>query len=76
MDEIKQVMIASASRKQERADRAKAEDFDVEEGELVKEENELEEEIFDRVCFVTQYLISFWLFDWLIIFVSMTISKF
>ncbi|KAH9728481.1 TOG domain-containing protein [Citrus sinensis] len=49
VDEIKQVMIASASRKQERADRAKAEDFDVEEGELVKEENELEEEIFDRV---------------------------
>lgn len=76
MDEIKQVMIASASRKQERADRAKAEDFDVEEGELVKEENELEEEIFDRVCFVTQSLISFWLFHWLIIFFSMTISKF
>ncbi|KAK9201227.1 hypothetical protein WN944_016428 [Citrus x changshan-huyou] len=49
VDEIKQVMIASASRKQERADRAKAEDFDVEEGELLKEENELEEEIFDRV---------------------------
>ncbi|KAL9436420.1 hypothetical protein AB3S75_022466 [Citrus x aurantiifolia] len=49
VDEIKQVMIASTSRKQERADRAKAEDFDVEEGELLKEENELEEEIFDRV---------------------------
>ncbi|KAL9431437.1 hypothetical protein AB3S75_026593 [Citrus x aurantiifolia] len=49
VDEIKQVMIASASRKQERADRAKAEDFDVEEGELLEEENEIEEEIFDRV---------------------------
>lgn len=76
MDEIKQVMIASTSRKQERADRAKAEDFDVEEGELLEEENEIEEEIFDRVCFVTQFVISFWLFHWLIIFVSMTISKF
>lgn len=49
VDEIKQVMTASSSRKQERAYRAKAEDFDAEEGELIKEENELEEEIFDRV---------------------------
>lgn len=49
VDEIKQVMTASSSRKQERAYRAKAEDFDAEEGELLKEENELEEEIFDRV---------------------------
>ncbi|XP_031248967.1 importin-5-like [Pistacia vera] len=49
VDEIKQVMLASSSRKQERADRAKAEDFDAEEGELLKEENELDEEVFERV---------------------------
>ncbi|KAE8705698.1 hypothetical protein F3Y22_tig00110418pilonHSYRG00061 [Hibiscus syriacus] len=45
VDEIKQVITASASRKRERAERAKAEDFDVEEGELIKEENEQEEEV-------------------------------
>ncbi|KAE8665105.1 ethylene-responsive transcription factor RAP2-11-like [Hibiscus syriacus] len=49
VDEIKQVITASASRKRERAERAKAEDFDAEEGELIKEENEQEEEIFDQV---------------------------
>ncbi|KAI9186439.1 hypothetical protein LWI28_017272 [Acer negundo] len=49
VDEIKQVMTASSSRKHDRADRAKAEDFDAEEGELLKEENELEEEVFDQV---------------------------
>lgn len=49
VDEIKQVMLASSSRKQERADRAKVEDFDTEEGELLKEENELEEEVFEGV---------------------------
>ena len=49
VDEIKQVIIASASRKRERAERAKAEDFDDEEGELIKEENEQEEEVFDQV---------------------------
>ena len=50
MDEIKQVITASSSRKTERAERAKAEDFDAEEGELLKEENEQEEEVFDQVC--------------------------
>lgn len=50
MDEIKHVMTASSSRTHERVERAKAEDFDAEEGELLKEENELEEEIFDQVC--------------------------
>lgn len=50
MDEIKQVITASSSRKRERAERAKAEDFDAEEGELLKEENEQEEEVFDQVC--------------------------
>ncbi|KAL6500045.1 hypothetical protein OROGR_027955 [Orobanche gracilis] len=49
VDEIKQVLTASLSRKGERAERAKAEDFDAEEGELLKEENEQEEEVFDQV---------------------------
>ncbi|XP_057956475.1 uncharacterized protein LOC131149758 [Malania oleifera] len=49
VDEIKQVITASSSRKGERAERAKAEDFDAEEGELLKEENEQEEEVFDQV---------------------------
>ncbi|KAG8387370.1 hypothetical protein BUALT_Bualt02G0014300 [Buddleja alternifolia] len=49
VDEIKQVITASSSRKRERAQRAKAEDFDDEEGELLKEENEQEEEVFDQV---------------------------
>ncbi|XP_021714948.1 importin-5-like [Chenopodium quinoa] len=49
VDEIKQVLTASSSRKRERSERAKAEDFDAEEGELLKEENEQEEELFDQV---------------------------
>ncbi|XP_013628816.1 PREDICTED: importin-5-like isoform X2 [Brassica oleracea var. oleracea] len=49
VDELKQVMTASSSRKRERGERANAEDFDAEEGELIKEENEQEEEIFDQV---------------------------
>ncbi|XP_052173065.1 uncharacterized protein LOC127788616 [Diospyros lotus] len=49
VDEIKQVITASSSRKRERSERAKAEDFDAEEGELLREENEQEEEIFDQV---------------------------
>jgi importin-5 len=49
VDEIKQVITASSSRKHERAERAKEEDFDAEERELLKEENELEEELFDQV---------------------------
>ncbi|EXC34494.1 hypothetical protein L484_019091 [Morus notabilis] len=49
VDEIKQVITASSSRKRERADRAKAEDFDAEEVEMIKEENEQEEEVFDQV---------------------------
>ncbi|KAJ7955426.1 importin-5 [Quillaja saponaria] len=49
VDEIKQVITASSSRKRERAERARAEDFDAEEGELIKEENEQEEEVFDQV---------------------------
>ncbi|OUZ99546.1 HEAT [Macleaya cordata] len=49
VDEIKQVITASSTRKRERAERAKAEDFDAEEGELLKEENEQEEEVFDQI---------------------------
>ncbi|KAF5471346.1 hypothetical protein F2P56_011788 [Juglans regia] len=49
VEEIKQVITASSSRKRERAERSKAEDFDAEEGELIKEENEQEEEVFDQV---------------------------
>ncbi|KAF1867035.1 hypothetical protein Lal_00049462 [Lupinus albus] len=49
VDELKQVITASSSRKRERGERAKAEDFDAEEGELIKEENEQEEEVFDQV---------------------------
>ncbi|XP_047940572.1 importin-5-like [Salvia hispanica] len=49
VEEIKQVITASSSRKKERAERAKAEDFDDEEGELLKEEDEQEEEVFDQV---------------------------
>lgn len=51
MDEIKLVITASSSRKTERAERTKAEDFDAEEGELLKEENEQEEEVFEQVSF-------------------------
>ncbi|KAL5058955.1 hypothetical protein RYX36_030559 [Vicia faba] len=49
VDEIKQVITASSSRKHERAERAKEEDFDAEERELLKEENEQEEELFDQI---------------------------
>ncbi|KAL8142865.1 hypothetical protein V2J09_015897 [Rumex salicifolius] len=49
VDEIKEVITASSSRKREREDRAKAEDFDAEEGELIREENEQEEELFDQI---------------------------
>ncbi|WOL08869.1 importin-5 [Canna indica] len=49
VDQIKHVITASAARKKERAERTKAEDFDAEEGEMLKEENEEEEEVFDKV---------------------------
>ncbi|RWW57492.1 hypothetical protein BHE74_00035710 [Ensete ventricosum] len=49
VDQIKYVMTASAARKKGRAERTKEEDFDDEEGEMLKEENEQEEEVFDRV---------------------------
>ncbi|ONK75287.1 uncharacterized protein A4U43_C03F15290 [Asparagus officinalis] len=49
VDEIKHVITASTTRKRERSERTKAEDFDAEEGELLEEENEQEEELFDQV---------------------------
>ncbi|PKU88088.1 hypothetical protein MA16_Dca020059 [Dendrobium catenatum] len=49
VDEIKHLITASTIRKRERAERMKAEDFDAEEGEFLKEENEQEEEVFDQV---------------------------
>ena len=48
VDEFKQVLIASNTRKKERLDRRQSEDFDAEEGELLQEENEQEEEVFDQ----------------------------
>ncbi|XP_064960418.1 uncharacterized protein LOC135651258 [Musa acuminata AAA Group] len=55
VDQIKHVITASAARKKERAERTKAEDFDAEEEEVLKEENEQEEEVFDQVgdCLAT-----------------------
>ncbi|KAI3993923.1 hypothetical protein MKX01_002936 [Papaver californicum] len=49
VDAIKEVITASSTRRRERDERTKAEDFDAEEGELLKEENEQEEEVFDQV---------------------------
>ncbi|KAG0487271.1 hypothetical protein HPP92_009366 [Vanilla planifolia] len=49
VDELKHVITASDTRKRERAERTKAEDFDADERELLKEENEQEEEVFDQV---------------------------
>jgi hypothetical protein len=54
-DEIKNVIIASATRKRDRTERTKAEDFDADEGELLKEENEQEEEVFDQVIFLDMF---------------------
>ncbi|GJN23631.1 hypothetical protein PR202_gb11295 [Eleusine coracana subsp. coracana] len=46
---IKEVIVASTNRRIERTERAKAEDYDSEEEELVREENEQEDEILDQV---------------------------
>lgn len=50
VDEFKQVLTASGTRKKERAERSHTEDFDAEEHEIVEEENEQESEIFDQAC--------------------------
>ncbi|PKU77405.1 hypothetical protein MA16_Dca023333 [Dendrobium catenatum] len=49
VDELKHVITASSTRKRERSERTKAEDFDADEGDLLKEENEQEEEVFNQV---------------------------
>ncbi|KAI5084377.1 hypothetical protein GOP47_0000546 [Adiantum capillus-veneris] len=49
VDEFKQAITASCTRKRERAERTKTEDFDAEEGELLQEENAQEEEVFDQI---------------------------
>ena len=49
VDCIKEVITASSNRRTDRTERAKAEDFDSEEDELLREENEQEDEIFDQV---------------------------
>ncbi|XP_010528743.1 PREDICTED: importin-5-like [Tarenaya hassleriana] len=49
VDEMKQVVTASSARRTEREERARAEDFDAEESEILKEENEQEEEVFDQI---------------------------
>ncbi|KAF8681903.1 hypothetical protein HU200_045352 [Digitaria exilis] len=46
---VKEVIVASANRRIERTERARAEDFDSEEEELLREENEQEDEILDQV---------------------------
>ena len=48
---VKEVIVASANRRIERTERVKAEDFDSEEEELLREENEQEDEIFDQVSY-------------------------
>uniref|UniRef100_A0A0D9VXV9 TOG domain-containing protein n=1 Tax=Leersia perrieri TaxID=77586 RepID=A0A0D9VXV9_9ORYZ len=49
VDGIKGVITASDLRRRERTERAKAEDFDSEEEDLLREENEQEDEIFDQI---------------------------
>ena len=51
MEGVKEVIVAIANRRIERTERVKAEDFDSEEDELLREENEQEDEIFDQVSY-------------------------
>ncbi|KAE8684056.1 ARM repeat superfamily protein isoform 2 [Hibiscus syriacus] len=53
VDEIKQVIIASSARKQERGERAKAEDFDAEEGEMLKEEMSKKKKFLELNSYIT-----------------------
>lgn len=53
VEQFKQVIAASVTRKRERAERTQTEDFDAEEGELLEEENEQEEEVFEQVCCIS-----------------------
>ncbi|XP_062212132.1 uncharacterized protein LOC133913097 [Phragmites australis] len=81
VDGIKDAIIASTNRRIERTERAKAEDFDSEEEELLREENEQEDEIFDQVgdCLGTlvktfkTYFLPF--FDELSVYLTPMLSK-
>lgn len=53
VEEIKTVIASSSTRKRARAERSKAEDFDEEERELLKEENEQEEDLFNEVAYMS-----------------------
>ncbi|PKA62450.1 hypothetical protein AXF42_Ash009336 [Apostasia shenzhenica] len=81
VDELKHVITASTTRKRERAERTKAEDFDAEEGELLKEENEQEEEVFDQVgdclgTLIKTFKASFLpLFDEISIYITAMLGK-
>lgn len=61
VEEFKQVITASSTRKKERAERTHTEDFDAEEKEFLEEENEQEEEVFDQVRFPLFETFCFWL---------------
>lgn len=52
VEEFKEVIVSSNLRKKERAERRHIEDFDDEEGELLREENEQEQEILEQVLFL------------------------
>ena len=54
VDEFKQVITTNMSRKRERTERSRSEDFDAEEGELLQEENSEEELVFDQVSYMQQ----------------------
>ncbi|KAF3322060.1 importin-5 isoform X2 [Carex littledalei] len=81
VDEIKTVITASATRRRERSERAKAEDFDADEGELLQEENEQEEEVFDQVgeclgTLIKTFKVSFLpFFDELSIYITPMLGK-
>ncbi|XP_064967716.1 uncharacterized protein LOC103986945 [Musa acuminata AAA Group] len=81
VDQIKHVMTASVARKKEMAERAKEEDFDDEEGEMLKEETEEEEEVFDRVGDCLSTLIKYYkasflpFFDELSIYITPMLGK-
>uniref|UniRef100_A0A804JD68 TOG domain-containing protein n=1 Tax=Musa acuminata subsp. malaccensis TaxID=214687 RepID=A0A804JD68_MUSAM len=81
VDQIKHVMTASVARKKEMAERAKEEDFDDEDGEMLKEDTEEEEEVFDRVGDCLSTLIKYYkasflpFFDELSIYITPMLGK-
>ncbi|EFJ15568.1 hypothetical protein SELMODRAFT_155690 [Selaginella moellendorffii] len=81
VEEFKQVLTASSTRKRDRAERTKTEDFDAEERELLHEENEQEDEVFDQIgecigTLIKTFKASFVpFFDELMPFVTPMLSK-